>query len=104
DEWGWGYANSCCVHTLSALGDYEAAARLGAELVERMRALGNPTRLADAGLAHAVAIAPVDPASACRELAEAAEMFDTVGNLTLSGGMASTGVQLALGIDDVPLA
>jgi len=104
DEWGWGYATSCCVHTLSAIGDDEAAARLGTDLVERMRVLGNPTRLADARLAHAVAIAPSEPAAACRELAEAAQLFDTVGNLTLSGGMTSTGVQLALGIDDVPLA
>ena len=104
DEWGWGYATSCCVHTLSAIGDHEVAARLGAELVERMRALGNPTRLADAQLAHTVAIAPFEPTAACRELAEASEIFDAVGNLTLSGGMVATGVQLALGIDDVPLA
>jgi hypothetical protein len=104
NEWEWGYATSCCVHTLSAVGDHEAAAHLAAELVERMRALGNPTRLADARLAHAVAVATVEPRAACRELAEAAEIFDAVGNLTLSGGMVATGVQLALGINDVPLA
>jgi predicted ATPase/class 3 adenylate cyclase len=104
DEWEWGYAMSCSVHSCTALGDYDTATELASVLLPRARSLGNPTRIADALLSHALAIAPSDPRAACLELAESADLFETVGNLPLGGAMVSNGVQLALSIDDVPLA
>jgi predicted ATPase/class 3 adenylate cyclase len=104
DDWEWGYASSCCVHAYFAIGEHQTAADLSSVQVERMRRLGNPTRIADALFAHGLAIAPFDPRAACLELGEAAELFDAVGNLPMGGGIVSNGVQVALRTGDVPLA
>jgi hypothetical protein len=104
DEWEWGYAMSCAVHAYAALGEFDRATELAAALVPRVRRLGNPTRIADALLADSFAVGPADPRRACLELAEAADLFELVGNLPMGGAIASNGVQLALGAGDVPLA